>query len=445
MQYLLAFKSPYSPLQLLTRSSHETLNCLHQHLGYIITGFFYTHVALYVNFYVVKNLLAEKLLAGYILAGVFSVVAFTAIGTTALAPVRRWSYRVFYVVHVALATLLLPVLFFHVSHVRLYLYETAAVYAVNAVLRLLNTKTYDGTLQLIPDTGLLEIVVQLPKSALSCWEPGHHAYVSLAGHPLNRTFKSNPFTVASLPAADGHLKFVAKILDGNTAKLARSMDNIKHSGPGQQLSIEGPYGLGRHGNELLRYDRILFVAGGVGATFVLPLYRQLLADLSPSKGSYRRQKVQFLWIARSKAEIIWSLPENANERQGFAERLSVYLTGPSTSTGSPIGSSTVGDGEDGSRVAFGEPAGGIELEEKERLLVSDVGAGARQDTDEVAIHAGRPNLRKVVDQTFAYGTTERVAVIVCGPLGLSQALREEVGRYVRRGREVWFWEEKFAF
>ncbi|KAI7563147.1 hypothetical protein KC343_g8796, partial [Hortaea werneckii] len=49
LQYLLALKSPYSPFQLLTRSSHETLNALHQHLGYIITGLFYAHVGLYLN------------------------------------------------------------------------------------------------------------------------------------------------------------------------------------------------------------------------------------------------------------------------------------------------------------------------------------------------------------------------------------------------------------
>ncbi|RMY89223.1 hypothetical protein D0862_10256 [Hortaea werneckii] len=426
LQYLLALKSPCSPFQLLTRSSHETLNALHQHLGYIITGLFYAHAGLYLNFYVVKNLLAAKLQAGYILAGVFSIVAFTAVGTTALAPVRRWSYRVFYVVHVALATLLLPVLFLHVAHIRIYVYETAVVYAANDLLRFWNTETCPGTIRLVPNTRLIEIVVQPPKDTLRKWSPGQHAYVSLAGHPFLRTFKSNPFTIASLPSVDGHIRIVAKVLDGNTAKLAQSATGDRKAATlsSPPVSLEGPYGVASHSDRLLQYDRVLFVAGGVGATFVLPLYRQLLADLSPSSGSYRRQKVECVWVARESAEVAWAMPDELKEREAFRERLTVYLTGRNA-----------GYGDDD----------GIELQERETLLASGDGGDGKVSGLEFDAQAGRPDLRKIVDRTFAHGMAETVAVVVCGPAGLNDGLRRAVGRHVRRGRDVWYWAESFAF
>ncbi|KAI7308602.1 hypothetical protein KC315_g13286 [Hortaea werneckii] len=425
LQYLLALKSPYSPVQLLTRSSHETLNALHQHLGYIINGLFYAHVGLYLNFFIVKNLLAAKLQAGYILAGVFSIIAFTAVGTTALAPVRRWSYRVFYFVHVALATLLLPVLFLHVAHIRVYIYETAIVYAANAVLRFWNTETCPGTIRLIPNTRLIEIIVRPPQETLSKWCPGQHAYVSLTGHPILRTFKSNPFTIASLPSIDGHIRIVAKILDGNTDKLAQSATDDRKGATldSQPISLEGPYGVASHSDRLLQYDRILFVAGGVGATFILPLYRQLLADLSPSSGSYRRQKVDFVWVVRERAEVVWAMPDELREREAFRERLTVYLTG---------------------RDAAREDDDGIELQERETLLASGDGGDSKGPGLEFDAQIGRPDLRAIVDRIFAHGMAEKVAVVVCGPTGVNDSLRRAVGRHARQGRDVWYWAEQFA-
>ncbi|RMY83450.1 hypothetical protein D0862_11691 [Hortaea werneckii] len=437
LQYLLALKSPYSPFQLLTRSSHETLNALHQHLGYIITGLFYAHVGLYLNFFIVKNLLAAKLQAGYILAGVFSIAAFTAVGTTALAPVRKWSYRVFYFVHVTLATLLLPMLFLHVSHIRIYIYETALVYAAQAFLRYWNTATYPGTLRIIPNTQLLEIVIHPPKETLSNWSPGQHAYISLAkGHPFLRTFKSNPFTIASLPSHDGQIRIIAKILDGNTAKLAaqHAPADAHHqkahpTTPPQRLSLslEGPYGLATHSDSLLQYDRILFVAGGVGATFIVPLYRQLLADLSPGPGSYRRGKVELVWVVRERGEVGWAVPEEeTGEREAFGERVGVFVTGR--------GAGREDDDE------------GVELQERETLLAAgDGGGGGEAAGLGVDVQRGRPDLRAIVDRTFAHGSGEKVAVVVCGPAGLNESLRRAVGRHVRQGREVWYWAEKFAF
>ena len=437
--YLLSLKSPWSPLLLLTGYSEATLLSIHQVLGRIITGLFWVHAVLYLNFYVLNSLLLAKLKAPYVLCGVFGILAFTVMTTTALAILRNRNYRIFYYTHVSLATAVLPVLYFHVHHIRTFIYETAGIYAVNAVLRYFASKTHVGTLRQIQGTNLIEISIALGKGTATKWQPGQHAYISLAGHPFLRTFRSNPFTQTALPLTDNRLHFVARILDGNTARLARNIgDNT------QAISIEGPYGIGSHSARLLTYDRVLFVAGGIGATFIVPLYRQLLSDLSPSKGSYRRQKVTFVWAARSLADVAWALPVDSKEREGFIERLSVHLSRQTEGTSEQPDDGAFAIDSDGDD---GPDDDGIELEEQKNLLRGESAkdSGEKPATSsELQVYSGRPKLSAVVDEVFSHSSTERVAIVVCGPRQLSRSTRETVHRWVQRGRDVWFWDESFA-
>ncbi|KAI5370211.1 Putative ferric reductase, NAD binding domain, ferric reductase transmembrane component-like protein [Septoria linicola] len=431
--YLLSVKSPWSPLQLLTGCSEASLISLHQLLGRIVSAFFWTHVILYVNFYVLNGLLLAKVKELYIICGVLAIISFTAISTTAFRTLRNKSYKVFYVTHVSLATVLLPVLYLHVHHIRSFVWETVAIYTSNAILRYFATRTHTGVVKKVRDASLVEITIPVSQGALR-WQPGQFAYISLAGHPLLRTFRSNPFTVASVPAIDNQLKFVARILDGNTLALANSAKE------NQNISVEGPYGIASHADRLLGYDRIVFIAGGVGATFIVPLYRQLLSDLSPSKGSYRRQKVSFVWAARSFSEVTWPLLTNLKEKEGFIERLTVYVSRQveGDATAQQESAFVLADEEE----LPGDE--GIELEEQKNLLQGRGDDDRDTTTAEIQVRKGRPDLAQVVDQAFSKSSTERVAIVVCGPPHLSQSLRQKVGPWVKRGREVWFWDESFA-
>lgn len=447
LHYLLIWKSSWSPIQILTRASHETLNAYHQLLGRVVTLLVLLHAAFYLNFYVQNNLLASKLQEAYVLCGVVGVVAFIAVGTTALSPVRRWSYRLFYVVHVALATALIPVLFFHVHHIRIYLYETAAIYLLNGVIRWLFAINLRGSIRSIPGTSLVEISIPIDASSAArnlaeSLHPGQHAYVSLAGNSFLRTFRTNPFTVASIPSTDGHIKFIARALDGNTKTLKASTEKDS-ANTKVDLTVEGAYGLNTHEDRLLQYDRVLFIAGGVGATFIVPLYRQLLADLSPGKGSYRRQKVSFVWIAKSKSEVTWAVPMNQLEKEGFVERLKVCLTDVSASSLEGTDSAIDYDESDGA-AAVGNDEDGIELEEQKQLLSDGVRSNESIAVSDLPIYTGRPDLRRLVQQALSHGSNERVAIVTCGPKGLSRSLRREITPWIKRGRDVWFHDESFS-
>lgn len=452
--YLLIWKSSWSPIQILTRSSHETLNAYHQSLGRVVTLLVFLHAAFYLNFYVQSNILGNKLKEAYVLCGIAGAIAFAAIGTTALSPVRRWSYRIFYIVHVVLAIALLPVLFFHVHHIRIYLYETAAIYALNSVTRWLSVSNRHGRIRLIPNTSLVEISIPCDardsaQRLFTDYRPGQHAYVSLASNPLSRTFRSNPLTAVSIPSTDKHLKFVARALDGNTRKLAMIAE--KDSADTQiNLTIEGPHGLSTLEDKLLSYDRVLFVAGGVGATFIIPLYRQLLSDLSPGKGSYRRQKVTFVWIAKSVPEVTWAVPADQREKEGFVERLKVCITGSSALSAMGVGENGMDYNDEGLGAAAAalndDEDEGIELEEQKELLAAADGNDPTTNPHaDLPISTGRPDLRRLVNQALSHGSHERVAILTCGPKNLSRNLRREIAPWVtKRGRDVWFHEESFG-
>lgn len=57
----------------------------------------------------------------------------------------------------------------------------------------------------------------------------------------------------------------------------------------------------------------------------------------------------------------------------------------------------------------------------------------------------RPDLRAIVDETFSQGLEERVAILICGPPGMAAELRTHVGRWVEKGRHVWWHDEGFGW
>lgn len=145
------------------------------------------------------------------------------------------------------------------------------------------------------------------------------------------------------------------------------------------------------------------------------------------------------------------------ETNGIKERMEVYITDPSatdphnttTSSSGTTGDKafTIGNDDDDDEADRGITEDGVEME---RLLPpsssishDDVKAESKF-VPGLSVQYGRPDLRAVVQSTFAYGEGERVAVFVCGPVGMTRLLRKEVGRHVRAGREVWFWDEAFG-
>ncbi|KAH6677409.1 ferric reductase-like protein like transmembrane component [Halenospora varia] len=423
--YMLSMKSLYSPLSLTFKASHEELNPWHRLSGRIIYSMLCLHATWYLNFFVQANVLSKRLSAPVVIIGILAFTSLTILVSSSLATVRRWSYRLFFVTHLIIGVSVLPLLFFHAPALRIYIFEALALFIFDIVCRKLDTVTGFATITPIPSSKLVKIKIPVPASKLKRFyaSPGQHVYLSI---PPESTPKStsapsihdllfNPFTVAEVSSKD--VTLVLRTLNGPTTQAIDNLSKLPKAKP--PINIEGPLGSSKHfPNLAVNYDRILLVAGGVGATFVLPIYRHIQEQLENEAKSPDR--ATFIWSMRSASEATWAIDHKSRLRLDDDENLKIYITRNSTA---PLDSSIQDD---------------IELDELDKSEEEGVvkATGGRD----------RPDLKKIVDEVFRYGNEERVAVLVCGPVEMSREVRKYVGWWVmERGRDVWWHDEGFGW
>lgn len=439
LHYLLAAKS-WSPIQYLTRMSHEELNPYHRLLGRIVIAFFSVHASMYLNFFFQSSLLSKRIKDRDVILGLLSIVTFLLIGTTALSKIRTYSYRLFLTFHVFLSIFVLLTLFFHVSHLRIYIVESFAVYVLLILQRKISATLAFATISPLPSSSLISVSFKSDTLAKRTYTPGQHIYLSLpatSDAPLNN-LRTNPFTIANLPVTDGYMRLVIRPISGTTRLLAELAQNSYSRTT--QVQIEGPYGAAPYFPDLMNsYDRILLVAGGVGATFTLPIYRNLLRHARESNSG---PHVRFVWSVRNAGDAAWGIKYlQDDDEDAPLQGLEIYISGPT------LQQETLSPG--------GEPADeSIELQERKELLQatgednSEEPSTIESSANHITRHPGRPDLRKIVDDTFGTDNelqSAKVAVLVCGPVGMGSALRREVGRWVGKGRDVFWHNEEFGW
>jgi hypothetical protein len=424
------------------------------------------HGTFYFNFFVLSGFLAKRIKDWDVIWGLVCITLFSAISTTALAFVRRRSYRVFYVSHIAIANFIILPLWLHVSHIRLYVYQVILVEALHIVFRALRLKVYQGTIRLLSGTNLIQIRIPLPeKSSALDWKPGQHVYLSRPwGKATTPSFyqqwimanKTNPFTIASIPGKDKELLLVARTLKGNTkylADLARSlaqggsaMPMLPTSGgdiPILPIALEGPYGASARLPDLSSYDKLLLVAGGVGATFIMPVYRSIVDNHDPNPAG---TQIRCIWAVQKLAETQWAFPSSSSpyddkedngddDQEGLLKSLGtveVYVTRPSGPNLQTSEVFTVDPDDEGEA---------IEMAENEQLLSME--EQMDKPRKGMLIKSGRPQLDVIVDEVFSKGM--RTAVICCGPKMLTQDLKKHVEVWVKKGHDVFWYDETFGW
>lgn len=384
-------KNLYSPFVLAFQSSHENLNPYHRISGRIIYFLLALHGAFYINYFVQAGVLLVRVTSLVPLLGIFALLLLTGLTTTSLAIVRRWSYRIFFVLHLTIAVSILPILFFHATPLRLYTVESLVVFLLDIVARKLDTVTAFSKITLEPHTKLLKLTIPIPATKIRRFEasPGQHVYLNIPPEstPYSKAGPSihnllyNPFTVADV--ASSEITLVLRALHGPTTTALKQLTKLSKAKP--PMNIEGPYGGARHFPHLAEFDRVLLVAGGVGGTFILPIFHQVVAStaaegLSPSR-------IQLIWSMRSVAEAHWAIkPENKSVFDE-EELVKIYLSGTAS-----VGTGIREEPEDGS------------------VDMSDI--SKREEFIKVSGGHTRPDLRKIVDETFRHGEEERVAVLV---------------------------------
>ncbi|TLS24427.1 hypothetical protein PpBr36_08216 [Pyricularia pennisetigena] len=464
IQYLLALKF-LNPFALAFRVSHEQINRWHRLQGRVVYILLLLHVICYVNYFIQVGILVRRLFAPVVFAGVVSWIGINLMTATAIDLVRNFSYRLFFIVHLLVSFALPPLLFYHAKPARVSMVAALAFIILDIVVRRLKTITTKAAFERIPGTNLIKVSAPLPQRSQADEfnnHPGSHVYVSIpaaarpdAG-PTSSSwiydFCLNPFTVADVDEATGDLTIVARHRGGPmTAALAHfakgsqslpptpttpNLDAASRSaGYKIPLSIEGPYGAAQHFPNLAGpdFDRVLMVTGGVGATFLIPLFRALLHE-NPNA------KVELIWAVRSPDEASWAVQEGSGGNILTDDRVHLFMTGDvvaddpgSTPAG---GSSLAPSGSSNSTSDRAASGTAVEM----NPLYRD-GRGGRFSA---MSNRRRPDLRKIVDDIFKHGSEERVAVLVCGPEEMARELRGYVGAWVQRGRSVWWHNEGFG-
>ncbi|KAL7907817.1 ferric reductase like transmembrane component [Trichoderma velutinum] len=431
MLYLLSLKW-FNPVALILRTSHEHLNRWHQTLGCIIYLFITIHGVLYLNYYFQVGGLPAAFFRAVPALGMSGLFCMTLLNTTSLKMIRQISYRLFFITHILVALAVPFIVWLHVPHGRVYMAEALVVAIVDLGIRRLTRVTSFCAVEAIIGTDLIKIKVKgsnrMMKSLAS--RPGWHIYLSIP--PVSRSkkaplllaylgseFISNPFTVASVDEKAGNFTLVVRRMKGPTTKTLLSLSNPLSTDIEVALGFDGPYGGYTNfprfsGSD---FDGILLVAGGVGATFILQLYKHIRTE-NPLL------RVQMIWATRDINEAAWCTTQVENDilREGG---LRLFCT-----------------------------RSGLESEDRlayESSIISDVEMSSldkqsKVDDSSIPVESfQRPNLRQIINAFFQQGRGGRVGVVVCGPNEMALDVKLGVANWIEKDRDVWFHNESFGW
>jgi NAD(P)H-flavin reductase len=434
--YMMAIKSPLSPVQIATGLTWEKMNDYHRLFGRIVHLMVATHATLYLNFFVQAGLLSKRFGDWDVRTGFIAFVMFNILAGFSVPPVRKGNYhQKFFRSHVVQSGLVPLVLFFHVTYIRKYVVQAFILYVFNAMTRGQNSSgetlstvtTLEGT---SVSSALLKLRIPTPLvgGRPLTWVPGQHVYLKRSIAP---TAPRNPFTIVSVPPdmhRDGGTPNVDIVIRNRggpgTRWLEAKHHQIKADDRMEHVMIEGPYGEAKEympplleSNEAA--GKILCVAGGIGATYTIPIYLSLLRKRKSTVA------VHFIWFVHSVQDAAWGIPLLNAAKCDVDVR--IYLTRDM---------------------------------DKSLLVSGKAGLGELKPGIKILNYGKRPPMKDIMDRYFAPPTTVAgamlttgtrgkdytpVTVLCCGPPALMDAVRTEVGKHVYEyGRDVSMHEERFG-
>ncbi len=249
---------------------------------------------------------------------------------SSFAPIRRWNYEFFVIQHIVTLAGFLAAVYLHVpAEVQMWVWIPVGLAIFDRVVRALfllyaNISIFHpkregfwackATFEPL-GSDMTRIVIKNPPVS---WSVGQH--VLLSCHSI-APLQSHPFTIASIPQ-DGKMEFLVKSKSGGTKRFFRHAqmhqelplaDVDSSTSHRAAVLIEGPYGKTR---QLRQFDSIFLIAGSSGASFTVPLMRDIVAswETNDNRGSrkiFRRpgcavtRYIRFVWVVKSRDQVAW--------------------------------------------------------------------------------------------------------------------------------------------
>jgi predicted ferric reductase len=259
-------------------------------------------------------------------------VILTFIVITSFAPIRRLSYEFFVIQHLVTFVGFIVAVWMHAPDevkvwvwipIGLVVFDRVARYAWGAYVNLAifhqNDKrkglwAHEATFTALPGN-VTRVTIDNPGLG---WKPGQHVFLTCHSVvPL----QCHPFTIASIPE-DKKMEFFIRAENGGTRRFFRyasKSDSVLGNeqvvtASSQTIFIEGPYGSIR---SLRQFDSAVLLAGGMGATFVIPLLRDVVSawkmesDGRSQQASTRTarlaatKRLRFVWVIKSRSQLAY--------------------------------------------------------------------------------------------------------------------------------------------
>lgn len=321
-----------------------------------------------------------------------------------------------------------------------YFIATAAVYVPCFVYPWLRTIFEYGWGQkaqlFVEDNGFTRITIP----ANFHWVPGQHCFLRFRSFGIH-ALTSHPFTICSVPSTSpkekSHITFYIRHQGGFTARLYNHA--LKQPGASVPVFVDGPYG-GINTEKYYGSDRLLVIAGGSGAGWILPFIEQFVrcalsqatkevSDKDEATDSMLTptiipRSLRVILATRDTATRVWFhktvnnlLSKYATLDSSFDLDIQVYLTGEAEREAHSL--DIVRDLE--------------RAESSETESMNEEKGGGRSKGEATAIPEsqephGRPRLPEIIREEAATvaGTGKSLGVFACGPETMQNDIRNAV-------------------
>ncbi|KAJ5824890.1 Riboflavin synthase-like beta-barrel [Penicillium robsamsonii] len=278
----------------------------------------------YITYQLYNDPLAKRGFAAWVIL--------TFIVVSSFAPIRRLSYEFFVIQHLVTFVGFIVAVWLHAPEevkiwvwipIGLVVFDRVARYTWGAYanLAIFHRKTkanalwaHSATFTPLPGN-VTCVTIENPGIG---WQPGQHVFLTCHSVvPL----QCHPFTIASIPE-DSKMKFFIRAENGGTRsffRYASKSDNLLGDGHVTSMSsatvfIEGPYGSIR---PLRQFDSAILLAGGMGATFTIPLLRDVVSAWKMESNGSKDQiptrlarltatkRLRFVWVIKSRSQLTY--------------------------------------------------------------------------------------------------------------------------------------------
>ncbi|KAG1796017.1 ferric reductase NAD binding domain-containing protein [Suillus plorans] len=320
-------------VSLVTGISYDRLNYIHRMMARTCFMLLWVHAAgEIVSLPSFQEMLSEP----WLRAGITAMVAFSILIIVSLRPVRSDVYEVFFYVHFLGVLIFLVGGYYHTkgAYGSYWIWPSFVFWALDRFIRVVRLvvfnhsyfgfKSGSGTMDATTEMLSSDIIrLRLRRPPHFHWSPGQTAYLIMPS-VSTLPFEAHPFTIASF---DSSLLSTPKTEDqsgsgendetqvlGSSAPFWKELVFLVnvHGGFTKKLKevaatkgivkvfVDGPYGPSA---DLGSYDTCVFVAGGSGISYTLPVFLSVIESVRKGKSSCKR--VVFIWSIRGVGHVQW--------------------------------------------------------------------------------------------------------------------------------------------